>query len=155
MSENIFVNFIRWFFSPRSKDDWRSWNLIFVTIPWIIGILFLLPQFLQKQAVGRRQQLTSGVVTAYEPSNHNQCRYTFQTQGKQYSGISSALSERVNIGEQVQVYFDPQNPVTNSLDDFSDSSKSDFSVMVFMTIGIGCIAFCILLARNSRRQRTL
>jgi hypothetical protein len=138
------VNFVRWFFSPRSKDDWKSWNALFIAAPFALGLIFVLTTSTRDHAVAMRQGSTIGVVTAYEPSNHNQCSYTFELEGKQYQGKSSSPTTTATIGQQVQVYFDRNDPATSSLEDFESASRRQKGILPFLVIGIiGVIGFVL------------
>jgi hypothetical protein len=137
--DNRSVNFLRWFFSPRSKNDLKSWNALFMTAPFVFGLAILIPGAIHNADVGSRQQSTNGVVTAYEPSNHNSCSYTYTVQGNRFSGTSASptatLMAPATVGEPVQVYFDPKNPATSSLEDFSAKSRAIGKLRSFLCLG--------------------
>jgi hypothetical protein len=138
---------VRWFFSSRSKDDWKSWNALFVTAPFAIGVVFVLFHSHRDHVIAARQGQTTGVVTAYHPSNHNQCSYTFELQGKQYRGTSSSPTTTASVGQPVQVYFDRNDPATNSLEDFESASRGYRGILVFMTLGIIGVICLILYSK--------
>jgi hypothetical protein len=150
------MTIIEWFFSPRSQNDWNSWWALTFTLPLFVALAVLVPASLKNAEVGNRQRLASGVVTAYEPSNHNQCRYTFSVQGTRFSGVSSAPKGTVFVGEEVEVYFDPTNPATNSLRDFSATSRGSRGVVFISLAGIFGITGLILYSKTrSHRRREL
>ena len=152
------MNFFRWFFSPRSKDDWKSWNALFMTAPFVLGLFFVSSNAHRYHAIAERQQSTTGVLTAYQPSNHNQCTYTFEDRGMQYSGIWSSPTETAHVGQVVQVYFDRSNPATNSLEDFESASRRQRGVQSFLILVIcGVIGFIVYSksrTKTASRKRT-
>jgi hypothetical protein len=119
------MNVSRWFFAPRSKDDWKSWRSLVITFPFIIGVFLVAPQAMRENTAATRQQTSQGIVTAYEPYNHNECSYTFTANGRLYSGIRSAATTDVRVGDRVLVYYDSQDPTVNALEDFSEMSHND------------------------------
>ena len=102
--------------------------------------------------IARRQQTTSGIVTAHEPANHNQYSYKFEVDGKAYTGWQSPKDNELAIGKQVIVFYDPQNPSRNSLTDFHDLSTSSLGSVPMLSFGIGAVAVIILYRR--RRSKT-
>ncbi|WP_162601612.1 hypothetical protein [Occallatibacter savannae] len=87
-------------------------------------------------------------MTAYEPSNHNQCSYTFAVLGKRYTGESSSPNLPMTIGQQVTVYFDRDAPMTNSLTDYEAASRNNVGFSRFLIVGIIVIIASILYAKR-------
>jgi hypothetical protein len=102
-----------------------------------------------------RQQMTIGTITGHEASNHNQYRYTFTFSGKQYNGLSQSPTDTTEIGERMTVYFDPRNPDTNSLEDFSAASKREGNPLPILFIGVAGVAGLIVFSKARNRRRTL
>ncbi len=62
------------------------------------GLVFVSFQCIRYHSIGKRQQSTTAVVTAYEPSNHNQCSGTFQVQDRQcLPPVLQAIFEDANL----------------------------------------------------------
>jgi len=141
------VNSVRWFFSPRSKDDWKSWNALFIAVPFAFGLVFVLTTSTRDHAIAARQGSTLGFVTAYEPSSHNQCSYSFELEGKQYRGESSSPTTTAAVGQQVRVYFDRDDPATSSLEDFEAASRRQRRILPFLIIGIAAVIGFILYSK--------
>ena len=141
------MNFVRWFFSPRSRDDWKSWNALFMAAPFAFGLVFVSLNAHRYHAIAERQQSTTGVVTAYEPSNHNQCTYTFEIRGTRYSGKWSSPTSTAQVGQTVQVYFDRSDPATNSLEDFESASRNQRGMQSFLILGICAVIGFIVYAK--------
>ena len=146
------MNFLRWFFSPRSKNDWKSWRSLVITFPAIVGMLFVAPQAVRESRAASRQQSTEGRVIGYERSNYNQCRYTFSVHGRPYGGMRSALTTDVTVGDRVLVYFDSQDPTMNALEDFSAMSQRDKGFVFMLLIVIGGFAGFILYSKTTHAR---
>jgi predicted metalloprotease with PDZ domain len=96
-----------------------------ITIPWVLGLVFVVHEWRVDRVIAARQQTTQGVITTHEPSNHNQYGYTFKIKGQAYTGWESPKSTELEIGKVVTVYYDPANPNQNALTDFDElSAKS-------------------------------
>jgi hypothetical protein len=141
---NPAMTIIEWFFSPRSRNDWNSWWALTFTLEFFIALAVLIPQSLRNAEIGARQRQVGGVVTAYDRSNHNQCRYSFSVDGSPFVGVSSAPADSTFAGEQVQVYFDPINPAANSLKDFSASSRRTRGVIYLSFLGVFAVTGFII-----------
>lgn len=72
------------------------------------------------------------MITAHEAWNHNQYRYVFTENGHTYSGLDHAPHDTARLGEQLPVFFDPESPNTNSLNDFStDGNEGPLPLLLF------------------------
>ena len=146
--DNSSVTFFEYFYSPRAKGRFRSWWSLTFTFPLVLTLVHGLYYSRRDAAIGTRQESTSGQITAYEPSNHNSCRYTFTVQEKQYVGMDSSPTATpvapAIVGDQIQVYFDPINPTTNSLEDFSIRSHRVRGLVPISAFGI-CVIPAIIL----------
>jgi hypothetical protein len=147
------VTLFEWFFSPRSKRDWKSWWALSVTLPFVFCLAFLISESMQQTEVGARQQLASGIITAYEPSNHDSCRYTFAIQGREFNGIGSCPMHPGIVGAQVRVYYDPMNPATSSLEDFLEARKRNRGVIFISMLGI-CAVTALILYSKLKAQKS-
>ncbi len=144
------VGFLGWFFERRDKMDWTSWRSLIITFPAIVGVFFVAPQAIRENSAARRQQTSQGLVTSYEPSQHNQCRYTFPVQGKRYSGMASAPTTDVAIGDRVLVYFDSQDPTMNALEDFTSMSQRDKGFVSILIVVIAAFVGFILISKATQ-----
>ena len=137
----------------RLKQDWENpswWNLLIV-LPWAIGLLLITVEWRTDIQIAERQQTTSGVITAHEPSNHNQYVYKFEVGGRPYTGRQSPKSDELSVGKEVVVFYDPQNPSRNALSDFHDVSTYASGPVPMLCLGIGAVA--ILIFHQRRRAR--
>ena len=124
------------------------WNML-VTLPLVIGSIFQIYWAASYRHVASRERNTQGVVTAHETSNHNQFRYVFPVDGQNYFGLDGARGADPKIGDHVIVHYDPKNPSTNALTDFTTLSSESLGPVPAMFILIGVIAWFIA---HRRRQ---
>ena len=68
----------------------------------------------RNQVVAPRQQTTTGSLTA-GPVGRNSYRYTFMVGDTEYSEWGTLEGPERKIGQEVLVYYDPQNPAVNAL----------------------------------------
>src|SRR5258708_26246943 len=126
------------------------WNL-FVVLPWAIGAIFLIHEWKVDRDVASREQTTLGLITTHEPSNHNRYGYVFTVNGISFTGWESPKNVELEIGKQVVVYYDPQNPNKNALTEFRDLGMTALGPMPTMLFGIGAVAWYI--GRRRRQKR--
>lgn len=122
-----------------------------VTVPWVLGAAFSIAASHREAVVANREQNTTCLITAHETSNHNQYRYSFTVSGRQYSGISQSPTDGVAVGEQMKVYFDPQNPSTNSLEGFSAASQRELGPVPLLAAGV--LAVAVFIGLNKMRTK--
>jgi hypothetical protein len=124
-----------------------------MTFPFVFGLSFLVPQQLRDARVGAREQFATGVVTAYEPSNHDSCRYTFSINRQRFDGISGCPFHPGAVGAVVQVYYDPANPATSSLEDFLEARRRNEGMIPLMLLGICAVISAILFSKYRHRTK--
>src|SRR5208283_1192176 len=90
----------------RTSRAWHrpSWWILLAALPWVLGVAFLIQESTTESQIAERQQTTSGIVTAHEPSNHNRYGYRFEANGRAYTGWQSPKNEELAIGKQVIVF---------------------------------------------------
>jgi len=120
-----------------------------MTLPFVFGLSFLIPEQIQNAEVGGRQQATLGVITAYEPSNHDSCRYKFIVLGRDFENISGCPTHPGVVGATVSVYYDPQNPAISSLEDFLQRRTRNRVMIPLMAFGICAVIGTIIYAKLS------
>jgi hypothetical protein len=132
--------------AARAKTDWTSWHALWRALPFSILACFFTFQAVDERNIANKQQTSFGVITdcreaGRDPRNH--CNYTFPVGNKMYPGNSPA--QRLDqFGSTVVVYYDVQNPVTNSLEDFSDTCRRDrHFAYVFILLTAGVVAFIL------------
>jgi hypothetical protein len=78
--------------------------------------------------------------SAHEPANHNRYGYIFSVDGRSYTGWESPRKDELEIGKQVVVYYDPNDPAKNALTDFGELSIEKFGPIPTLMFGIGGVA---------------
>lgn len=130
--------------------NWRppTWEMLIIAAPFMIGTAFCINQWYADQVVARREQTTSGTIVAHEPANHDRYGYTFNVNGKPYTGWQSPYdSVTFTIGQVVTVYYDPLDPNVSALVDYDELSWIAFGPVPFMA-GILLVAAFIFLRRR-------
>jgi hypothetical protein len=142
MRRCIFLNVSRPF-----SDAW--WGLI-LAVPILIGMAASISSAYENQEVARREKTADGIVTAYEPSNFNLCIFTFEFLGHTFEGAGRPPSGTTTVGQRVTVFFDTNDPQTNSLEDFSSASRRQLGMVPFCLLAICLVIGAVVYAR--RRQ---
>ena len=145
--------FMEWFFAPRSSNDWRSWHSLILTLPFVIALIFTMTEAHKDAAVALREQRADGLITVCEPSNHNQCRYRFGYLGRTLEGMSGSVGDRPSVGQHVTVYFDPQDPDTSSLEDYTSADRRERGFAPICMLGICTIVLVIAVMKLRRHRR--
>jgi len=138
-------------FGSWSQPSW--WNLL-VTLPWCIGFVFLIYAAISERMVAARQCTVQGLITAHDPPNHNRYGYVFSVGGKSYIGWESPRNNELEIGKQVIVYYDPNNPARNALTDFGELSFEKVGPIPTLLFGIGAVALYIYWTKRKRLATT-
>jgi Protein of unknown function (DUF3592) len=95
--------------------------------------------------VAKRAVRTEGTVTGKEPENHQFIRYSYEVGGQAYSGLGSAeygnpTFEQLNIGDQVNVFYDSDNPSESILGEPEAQATSITIVVLFVAIAFPLLA---------------
>ena len=102
----------------------------------------------------KTEENSNGTVTECHEASRggHYCKYIFAVQHVQYLGDSSADSG-TEYGMTATVYYDPANPATNSLIDFSEKSRKNrqFAYFIF-PVGAGFLLYGISIARDKNKQ---
>lgn len=140
--------------SSRNNRYWKppSWRNIFITLPWVIGLIFSICGFVSDRAIAGRERMTHGIIRTHEPANHDRFGYEFSVNEKRYNGWQIP-SREFEIGQQVLVYYDPHDPTTNSLDSFAEAADRNLGPALCCAFGIAVAAAIIFATRRSRVRR--
>lgn len=111
------------------------WNLLVVP-PWTIGTIFLIHEWKVDRDVATREQTTRGVITTHEPANHNRYGYVFWVNGKSFTGYESPRRDKLEIGKQVLVFYDPLNPSKNAITDFRELGMESLGPIPLTLFGL-------------------
>jgi hypothetical protein len=151
--ECLELNIVQWFLGKRPRSDWNSWWSLIITPPLLIAMAFSVSSVRRDSGVASRQNTAEGIVTAYEPSNHNHCRYSFRFDGRTFEGIDSSPTNTATVGQHVTVFFDPNRPETNSLEDFESAKGREVGMIPFCGIGIGAVVGFVLYSKSRHSKR--
>jgi len=124
-----------------------------VTLPWCVGFVLFVYSGISDRMIAMRQRTAQGLITAHEPANHNRYGFVFSVDGKSYTGWESPRKDRLEIGKQVVVYYDPSNPAKNALTDFSELGMEEFGPIPTLLFGIGAVALYIFWTRRRKLAR--
>ncbi|HKF59454.1 MAG TPA: hypothetical protein VKJ45_28705 [Blastocatellia bacterium] len=94
---------------------------------WAAGIGLLLDysslhDLNRNQVLGPRQRSIAGTLSA-GPISRNTYNYTFSVGANSYSGWGSMYGPEPKIGQQVVIYYDPDDPTVNALGPFEFSAR--------------------------------
>ena len=64
---------------------------------------------------------------------------------------SSGADDRLNVGDQVTVFYDPIDPNKSDLRDYKDLALRNFALVPFALIGIAGISWYIWYARSRNK----
>jgi len=132
-----------------------SWQMLIIAAPFIIGLAFCINEWYADQVVARREQTTSGTIIAHEPANHDRYGYTFNVNGKTYTGWQIPYdSVTFTIGQVVTVHYDPLNPHDSALVDYSELSWTALGPVPFIAgiLFVGALIF--LRCRPASKRET-
>lgn len=140
-------------FMNRLAKQWSppSWRNLLITLPWAIGLVFLLYSSTFHKKIAGREQVAYGTIRTHEPGNHDRFGYGFSVGEKSYTGWQIPTRD-YKIGQSVQVFYDPLNPETNSLDSFSEASDQNLGPTLLCASGIVGVAFIIFHMRRKHQR---
>ena len=127
-----------------------TWGNLLITLPWGIGILAAVLGWSADQTIAKRERTTIGVITAHKASRSDRFLYTFSVNGKKLEG-SSGADDRLNVGDQSTVFYDPIDPNKSDLRDYKDLALRNFGLVPFALIGIAGISWYIWYARSRNK----
>jgi hypothetical protein len=109
----------------------------------------------RNRVVAPRQQETTGTVTA-GPLGRHSYSYTFTVGEASYSDWGSIRGPEPTIGQEVLVYYDPQDPTVSALTPFEYSSKertADLVIGIVILISVATlISVSLIVARGGSKQ---
>lgn len=136
---------------PRPFSD--AWWFLILTVPLLIGMAASASSAYKNGEIAIRQKTTDGIVTDFEPSNYNLCRFTFSFLGRTYEGAGRPLIGTATVGQHLIVFFDPNHPQTNSLEDFARLSRRQKGFVPLCLVAIFGVVGLVVYARQ-RQSRT-
>lgn len=120
-----------------------SWWAALIAAPWFLGAVLGVYGAIVDSVVAQRERTVLGILVTHEVANHNQYRYRFVVNGTSYLGLGHPPSELAKVGDQILVYYDPEEPARNALVDFADAEIEALGPVPLCLVGVGVVAFLI------------
>lgn len=110
-----------------SRGGWpgatERWKPVALTIGILVAFIGLagMPEWTEQYRLWTRGVETQGVVTSKEPRNHRRVHYSYSVDGRAFTGSRSETGanppfDRLNPGDPIKVFYDPDNPDRSELD---------------------------------------
>ena len=133
---------------------WRnpSWWMMLIAFPWMIGVLFLAGSCIRDRTIASRERTVRGTITVHQPSNHDRYGYSFAVRGRNYSGWEIPREKSYEIGQEVTVFYDREDPDTNALTEFAELGEETAGPVPLLLVGIGALAVFIYRRRLTVRE---
>ena len=133
--------------------------LVFAGLAILIGLRFT--DFLSYQHLSRGTG-TYGKVVAKEPENHQIVHYSFIVGEKTFTGIGhggrgNPPFKNLEIGQQVVVFFDPQNPNSSCMG-YPESHRGVemagiVFLLLFVPLGPLAVTIVVMIVLSSQNRR--
>ena len=139
----------------QRREIWShpSWWLLLITLPWVIGLVFLIHLSRRDAAVAARERTAWGTIIAHDPGNHNSYQYAFLVGGRLYRGWDTPQGAEPVLGQRVVIYYDSTDPNRNAFTDFADSSMEALGPAGMCLAGIIALALFIFYRRRAALSR--
>ena len=145
------------------RNGWMKAHRAFVSIFIACAIVAMTNYYRAKEdaEIAPREQSAMGIVTAKTTGKNASIDFRFPYSSdhifpyhERYYNDSERGGNGFNVGQQVRVYFDPNNPWKGSLSDFQVSSKRRARIwkLMFTTAIISAAAAIYCLPRARERQ---
>ena len=128
-------------------------SLFFALIPVLFWVLCFGQRVIHEVDIAKRQVVTDGTITDCQFIKSGQyCHYMFSIDGR--AQIGGAVAPRsVLFGDFVNVYYDPENPSVNSLEDFVHQSHTDETIVyAVLLVVVGCGVYLFLRKSKNIQQ---
>jgi hypothetical protein len=84
--------------------------------------------------IAHREKTVSGIVTAHHPEDHDSYDYSYDVGNATYSGRAYLL--KLNIGEPVTVFYEPDHPSKSQVESFSNPGTRPVPLAIFSALAI-------------------
>ncbi len=131
------------------------WALL--TIWLVMAIGFAAYQWFlvrQDNAIAPREQVALGSMYKLTHGKSTTAFYSFTVAGKEYKGSEMVRSDHCFC--DVAVYFDPNDPSTNTLVEYRRKSRQDHAVMMgcsYAALGLAVILACVLMFKKATQNQ--
>jgi hypothetical protein len=150
-----------WRFPQLSREDFSlttKAKLVWFST-WLVILLILLGTLgnamLRKQYhLANRSVQATGHVTAKTPELHQRIDYSFEVDHKAHSGFGDvsyrggAAFDELQVGDQVEVFYDPENPSISILGNPGIQLRSGTKLVLFVSLLISTVlTFALYLSK--------
>ena len=136
-------------FWNRLVKQWSppSWSNLVITIPWVIGLVWFLYSGNVDRRIATREKTTQGTIRVHDAPNHNRYGYDYSVDGAGLHGWQIPDND-YQIGQMVRVYYDPLDPSTSSLYDFTVNADRAIGPTAFCFVATLIVVWVILFRRR-------
>ena len=138
------------YFRKREKawenPSWRNLLGTWATVPLFVLLIY---SWNADRETAKRQKVASATIVAQDPSNHQCYEYAFRVKSASYSGCE--FPQHPAIGNEIQVFYDPQNPTRNHVNDFNEVSEGELPFVPIPILIPVALGIFIWLKRRSYR----
>lgn len=141
---------------PASWENPPRWSAL-IALPWLMLLALSATQAHAARVIAARERTTLGTITGHDPGNHDSYQYAYEVGGRTLRAwqIPSG-DDDWRMGEQVVVYYDPEEPTESSLVEFSESGDRASRPVPALVVGItGIFAFIYIQRRRARRANVV
>lgn len=138
----------------KEAKPWSSLpkRYLILLIPWLYAVIGIVWAFVANQQIALREKTTTGAIVGHDASDRHTSVYVFSMDKNVHTG-QEVGSEHTKIGEQVVVYYDPDDPEKNRLKDFEEEAVGFLGGLSVVLILSGAGIFFLLKQRRNRVQR--
>lgn len=127
---------------------------LFLMILWLYAVIGMVLPLMANHQIALREKTTTGAIVGHDAANRHTSVYVFSIDKNVYTG-QEVGSEHTKIGEQVVVYYDPDDPEKNRLKDFEEEALGFLGILSVVLILSGAGIFFLLKQRRNRVQRQI
>lgn len=137
----------------EAKPAGFGWTAIFLF--GIAGVFIY--QYQSDAEVAQRQGTATGKLLSRDASNHDYYRYSFNVGGHTYIGRNRIPPKGAHVGDEVTVYYDPEDSGKSSLESFEASSDRNWAPVPFLlapAVALALIAIWQWWVRRAQSRRS-
>jgi hypothetical protein len=128
------------------NPSWWELLSMWFTVPVFV---FLIYAWNSDRDTAKRQKTAAATIVAEDTSNHDCLKYVFSVESASYSGCE--FPDHPAIGGQVLVFYDPQDPSRNHLEDFETVGNGRLPIIPIPILMLFATVAYIWIRRRSYR----
>ncbi len=113
----------------KPRGGWISDSRIWLSLG-VVAFCLVMPVYTSRATavVAAREGTAYGIIVDHEMRRFDyRYSYVFSVNGQSFTGWNSSLKNDHELGMNVLVYYDSQNPNENALTDFAEMSRNPFT----------------------------